>query len=161
EIASSAERALPNDVVGAHGMDEHEDAELFRLRPERIELRQRRTLARDVARDAHTAQAEPFDGFLELLRREIRMLQRHGRQSGEAIRVRTTPLGELLVLNRDELPRGVAAHAVPPAALMAEDLYVDAEVVERLDSLRTEYERPVERVRDVAGEVGVFHHGDL
>src|SRR5262249_52577977 len=104
-----------------------------------------------MARDADAAQAETLDRFLELLRREVGMLQRDGRQPREPIRVRGAPLGKLFVLNRDELPRGVTAQAIPPAALMAEDLHVDAEIVERANSRRTEDQRPVGVVGDVPG----------
>src|SRR5215467_13817491 len=75
--------------------------------------------------------------------------------------MRAAPLGKLLVLDRDELPRGIATQTVPPAALMAEHLNIDAEVVERLDSLWSQQQRPVERVGHICGERRVLDDGDL
>ena len=70
-----AQRALLEDVVGAARMHEDGDAELRGLRPERVVLRQREILAVDVSADRRPAQAEPLDAVLELLRRQIGMLQ--------------------------------------------------------------------------------------
>ena len=129
EVAASAQRAVLEDVVGAARVHEDEHAELLGLRPERIELRRRGRLAGDVAGDADAAQPQLLDGFLELLDRQIGMLQRHRRQPDEAIRVGRAPLRELLVLNRDDPARQIAVGAVPPAALMAQRLHVDAPFV--------------------------------
>ena len=60
-------RAVLDDVVRAAGMHEHEHAELRRLGPERIVLRQRQILAVHVAADRRAAQPEPLDAVLELL----------------------------------------------------------------------------------------------
>ena len=65
------ERAVLDDVLGAAGVHEDRRAELGRLRPERIVLRQRQVLV-VVAADRGAAHAEPFHGVLELLRRRGR-----------------------------------------------------------------------------------------
>jgi hypothetical protein len=88
----------PGDRGGDAGglrMDEHEHAKLLGLGPEGMELRVGQLLAVDAAADGGAAQAVLPDALLELLGGEVGMLQ------GD--RVRGAGLGELLVLQRDEL----------------------------------------------------------
>ncbi len=73
----------------------------------------------------------------------------------EAIRVGRAPLRQLLVLNGDDSPRQLAIRAVPPSALVAQDLDVDAPFIQRAKASRTEHEGSVQVVADVAGQVRV------
>ena len=114
-----------------------------------------RDLAGDVAGDPDASHAQLADGVLELLDREIGMLQRDGRETDEAIRVGRAPLRQLLVLNGDDSPRQLAVRAVPPAALVAQNLDVDAPFIQRAKARRTEHQGSVQVVADVAGEVRV------
>ena len=77
DVAARLPRRVLDDVVGAARMHEDDDAQLVRLGPERIELRIRQRLAVDVAADRRAAQPELLDAVLELLRREVRELQRN------------------------------------------------------------------------------------
>src|SRR5262245_54496379 len=70
--------------------------------------------------------------------------------------MRRAPGGQLFVLNLDELRGETAIGSVPPAALMAEDLDIDALFVERTQARGTEHEPAIELILDVAGEVRVF-----
>src|SRR5262249_7894925 len=88
-------------------MHEDDDTELLGLGPERIELRGGHVLAVDAAADAGAAQAVLLDALLELLGGELRMLERHRRERDEAIRIRRAGLGELLVLDPDQLARDI------------------------------------------------------
>jgi len=75
------------------------------------------------------------DAFLQLLGGEVRVLQRHRREGDEALRVRRAGLGELLVLDLDDLSRDVAVRRVP-IRIDAERLDVDALLVHRAEPLR-------------------------
>ena len=73
-------------------------AELFRLRPHRMELRIGKLLAGDAAADGGAAQALlSSPRVLELLHREVGKLQRERGEAGEAVGVRRAQLRELLV----------------------------------------------------------------
>src|SRR5262249_53325141 len=101
EAAVALEAAL--QLRGADRMDEHQHAELLGLLPERVELRIRELLPFDAAADAGAAQAELLHGVLELLRGEIGMLQRHRGERDESVGLLGDDLGELVVLQLDQL----------------------------------------------------------
>ncbi len=115
-------------------MQEDEHAEFLRLGPDRVEFLRRQFLAIDASPDGGAAQAERLDAVDKLLDREIRMLQRHGREGDEALLMRRAEFGELFVLNPDELRREVALGLVPER-IDAERLDVDALRVHRLDAV--------------------------
>ena len=92
-------------------------------------------LAGDAAADADAAEAELLDRVLDLLRGEIGILQGGGRERDEAIRVGGAELDQRLVLDPDQLGRGVALGPVP-VRIDAERLDVDALRVHRRDARR-------------------------
>ena len=73
-------------------MHEEQDAELLRLCPERIELAVGDFLAFDAASDGGATQSQLFDALLQLIGRQVGVLQRHGRHSHKPIRIPGTPL---------------------------------------------------------------------
>ena len=130
---------------------EEQHAELFGLRPEGIEAPVRQLLAFDAAADRGAAQSQLADGVVELLGGEIGMLQRDRRHADEPIRMRAAPLGDLLVLQRDEIARERALGRVPPG------VDVDRLVV---DPLRVHVDQTLRVAkRDVAGEIGLCDRG--
>ena len=90
-----------DDVGRAARVHEDQRAELGGLGPERVVFRQREIFAVHVPADRGAAQAEPLDAVLELLGRQIGMLQRHRRERDEAIGMCRHPLGQSLVLRRE------------------------------------------------------------
>src|SRR5438445_328456 len=100
---------------GAVGLrvDEHQHAQLLGLGPERVEPRVGQILAGDAAAHAGAEQAVLPAAFLELLRGEVRVLQRHRRERDEAIGIRRAGLGKLIVPNPDELAGDVPIGLVP------------------------------------------------
>ena len=132
--APAASQPLLESCGSPLRMDENQAAELFRLRPERMEPRVGQLLARDVRADRAAAQAEFLHAFLELLGGEIRVLQGHGGKGDEALRPGCAQLGELLVLDLDERSREIALGLVP-VGIDAERLDVDALLVHRADAV--------------------------
>jgi hypothetical protein len=137
EIAAAAQRVLLEDVLGAAGVDEDRRVELRRLGPERVVLRQRQVFV-VVAADRGAAQSHLGDRRLELLRRQVRMLDRDGRQRDEAIRVGGDDLLQPLVLRLDDARGEVAVGGVPPVAVDREDLHVGPDLVHPLDARRSD-----------------------
>ncbi len=84
-------------------VNEQHGAELFRLCPHRVEFGIGKALARDAATDLGAAQAELLHGVLELLHREVGNCRASEAKRGEAVRLRRAQLGELLVLQLDDL----------------------------------------------------------
>src|SRR5438105_3103898 len=84
----------------------------------------RKPLAVDAAADQSAAQSEPLGGMFELLGCE--MLQRHRRQADEAVRLCRADVGELLVLQLDDLTGEVGLGLVPEDRVEAERFDVDA-----------------------------------
>src|SRR6266567_415369 len=117
------------------GMDEDEDAELLGLRPERVKLRVAQLLLVDAPADGSPAQPVLLDSFLQLLGREVRVLESDRGEGHEALGVRRARLGELLVLGPDELAREIAVRPVP-VGIDAERLHVDALLVHRAEAIR-------------------------
>src|SRR6266853_4944075 len=110
---------------GALRVDEHRHPELLGLGPERVELGIGDLLAVDAAPDGGPAQAVLLHALLELGRGEVGMLERHGGEGHEAIRVGRADLGELLVLELAD-PGGDVPVRLVPVGIDAEGLDVDA-----------------------------------
>ena len=89
-------------------MDEHHHAQFLGLGPERVELGVADLVAGDIAADRRPAQAVLLDAFLELLGGEIGKLQGDGGEGDKAVGMRGTRLGQLLVLDLDDLLGKVA-----------------------------------------------------
>ena len=87
-----------------------------------------------MAADRGTAQPEPLDAVLELLSRQIRMLQRDRRERDEAIRMSGHPLGQPLVLDLHDPAREVAIGCVPPVAIDTERLNIEPLLVHDLQA---------------------------
>jgi hypothetical protein len=79
-----------------------------------------------VTANRRTAQAQLLDAMLELLGRQIRMLQGDRRERDEPIRVRRHPFRQPVVLDLHDPPREVAIGGVPPIPVDRQRLYVDA-----------------------------------
>src|SRR5439155_24918454 len=94
-------------------LDDDEDAELPGLGPERLKLRVAQLLLVDAPADGRPAQPVLLDSFLQLLGREVRVLESDRGEGHEALGVRRARLGELLVLGPDELAREIAVRPVP------------------------------------------------
>ena len=77
---------------------EHRHLQLFGLAPERIVFLARRRFAPNVAADGGALEAELLDGIVQLLGRQIGMLQRGRRQPDEAFRIRLAPFRDALVM---------------------------------------------------------------
>ena len=88
-------------------------AQLLRRRPERVELRVGQLLAIDAAADQRSAQPQAFDAVLQLPRREIGVLQRHGRERDEPLGRDGAELDQPLILDPDHVGGAVAVGAVP------------------------------------------------
>ena len=132
-----------DDVLGAAGVHERHHAELGRLGPERVELRQRQILAVDVSADRGGAQAQTLDAILELLRGEVGELQRARRHGHEPVRILRDELRQPLVLRPDDPIREVPVlDLVPPEPVDAERLDVDALLVDQRDAVRAERPAP-------------------
>src|SRR6266851_778364 len=116
------------ELLGADRMDEDKRTELLHLRPDGMEFRIGKLPPLDAAADRHAAQAELLDAVLDLLDREVGMLERHGGEGDEAVGLRCHQLGELFVLQLDERRRDVAVRLVP-VGIDAERLDVDALLV--------------------------------
>ena len=115
-------------------MEKDEDAELFGFSPEDVKLRVGEFVARAARANGRPAQAELLHRMLELLRCELRKLQRHGGERDETVRVLAAKLRELLVVQAHDLARRVAIGLVPDR-IDAERLDVDVLLVHRLHAL--------------------------
>src|SRR6185312_11211600 len=113
-------------------MKKDEHAELFGLGPNRMETRVGELLAIDAAADRDAAQPEGLDAVNQLLDGKFGMLQRDRGEGDEALLMRGTEFGELLVLELDERRRDIALGLVPEG-IDAESLDIDALRVHRRD----------------------------
>jgi hypothetical protein len=114
-------------------MHEDENSELLALGPERMKSGIGQFLAGDAAADADSAKAEFLDRVFDLFRGEIGMLQGSGREGDEAFRVRRAEFDQRLVLDLDQLSRGVALGAIP-VGIDTERFHVDALCIHRRDA---------------------------
>ena len=80
----------------------------FRLGPDGMEFRIGKILTQHAAADRGPAKALFLDRRFELLRREIGILQCQGSEGGKPLGPCCTKLRQFLVLNFDDLSRGVA-----------------------------------------------------
>jgi len=85
-----------------------------------------------VAADGGAAQPQPLDGILQLLGRQIGMLQRDRRERDKTIRMRHNPLREPFVLDLHDPAREVAIGLIPPVAIDAQRLNVETLLVHQL-----------------------------
>ena len=135
EQAVAIQPAAALELRRALRVNEDQGAELLRLRPEWMELRIAQLHALDAAAEAAPAQPVLLHPLLELLGREVGVLQGHRRERDEPVRMRRAELGQLLVLQLDQLRRDVAIRVVP-VRIDAERLDVDALRVHRADAIR-------------------------
>src|SRR5205823_14636246 len=87
---------------------------------EGMELRVRQLRAVHAAADAGAAQAELPDAVLELLYGEIRELQRDRSEGDEALGLGGADLGQLFILDADQLRDEIALGRIP-VGIDAED----------------------------------------
>ncbi len=95
-------------------------------------------LAVDAAADQSAPQSEPLDCMFELLGCEIRVLQGNRGQADEAVRLCRADVGELLVLQLDDLTGEVGLGLVPKDRVEAERF--DALLIHHLDAFRRDHE---------------------
>ena len=84
-------------------MHEQHHTEFLGLGPERIELSIGKLLPFDAAPNRGASHAELLDRVIELIGRQIRVLQRDRRHSDKAVPMRRTVLRDFLILERDQL----------------------------------------------------------
>ena len=132
--AAAGEPAARLQFPGAERVHKNEDAELFGLCPDRVELRVGQFLPGDAAADREAAQPQSLDRMFELLDGELGMLQGHRCEGDKAVRRRGAELGQLFVLDADQLGRRVALRAIPKR-VDAERLDIDPLRVHLLDAV--------------------------
>ena len=101
--AAAGEPPARLQFARAERVHEDENAEFLALRPERMEFGIGQFLAGDAAGDADAAEAERLDRVFDLLRGEIGILQRRGREGDEAVGAGGAELHQRLVLHLDQL----------------------------------------------------------
>src|SRR5437667_7918257 len=87
-VAQTASSLKTRILCGARcplRMHEQQDPQLLRLCPERIELTIGDLLTFDTSSDGGATQSQFVDGLIQLVGRQIRMLQRHGRHSEKPV----------------------------------------------------------------------------
>src|SRR5215467_9416096 len=72
------------------GMHENQHAQLLGFGPEGVELAIGQLITVDMAGDRRATQPQLLHAFLQLLRRQVGKLQRHGSEGYEPVRVRGT-----------------------------------------------------------------------
>ena len=115
-------------------MDEEHGAELLGFLQHGMIFLAREVGARHAAADRRTTQPLFLHSGLELLDRQIRVLQCQRGEAGKAIGLGSAQLSEFLVLNFDDLSRQVAILAVPER-IDRQDLHVDRHCVHLLETL--------------------------
>src|SRR5207244_2552208 len=83
--AAAGEPTARLQFAGAKWVHEHQHAQFLALRPERVEFWVRQFLAGNAAGNADAAKPEFLDRVLDLLRSEVRKLQRRRREADETI----------------------------------------------------------------------------
>src|SRR5215510_13887384 len=94
-------------------MNEKYRAELFRLRPDRMEFRIGEFHASNGVANGGAAQALAFDRSFKLLHGKLGRLQCQRGKRRKTIGMRSAELGELLILKLDDLPGEVSILAIP------------------------------------------------
>src|SRR5207302_5174561 len=113
-------------------------------------------LAGNAAGNPDAAEAEVLDRMLDLLRGEVGMLDGSGRKGDKAVGMTGTELRQRLVVEADQLGRGIALGAVPEG-VDAERLDIDAGAVhlgEPVADIRPQEPRRLERMVDYLRGVG-------
>src|SRR5215470_16230917 len=99
-----------------------------------------------MAGDSYSAEPQFSDGFVQLFRGHLGMLQGNGCKTCKALGIRLAPGGKLLVLNSDDPAGKVAVRFIPPGTLMRKNLNIDSELIERLDAFRVQEKPPIKTV---------------
>ncbi len=102
------------------------NTEFLGFGPERIELPVREFLAFNAASDGGAAHPEFSYRLVQLLRRQIRMLQRESGHSHESVRIPGAPLGDFFILQLDEVSSQGPVRRVRPG------VHVDRLIVDTL-----------------------------
>ena len=92
-----------------------------------VKFRVREILAGDAAGDRDAAEAEVFDGVLDLLGGQVGVLQRGRREGDKAVGVAGAEFDELLVLHR--ISSAAASRSAVPVRVDAQRLDIDAGAV--------------------------------
>src|SRR5262245_41404047 len=134
--------------AGAKRVHENQHAQFLAFRPERVKFSVRQFLAGNAAANADAAKPQFLDRVLDLLRSEVRKLQRRRREADETIGMTGTEVDERLVLHLDQLFSRVALGAVPER-VDAQRLDIDARPVhvhEAVPDIRPKQRGRFERV---------------
>src|SRR5262245_11787024 len=154
--AAAGEPTARLQFAGAKWVQENQHAQFLAFGPERVELRVRQFLAGNAAGNADAAKPEFLDRVLDLLRSEVRKLQRRRREADETVGMTGTERGQRLVLHFDQLFGRVALGAVPER-VDAQPLDIEARLVhvsEAIPAIRPKQRRCFERVIDQLRGVG-------
>ena len=161
--AVAGEPAARLQFAGAKWVHENQHAQFLALRPERVEFWVRQFLACNAAANADAAKPEFLDGVLDLLRGEVRKLQRRRREANETIGMTGTELDQRLVLHFDQLFGRVALGAVPER-VDAQRLDIDARLVHVREAVpdirpkqRGRFERVIDQLRGVGNDAVRVH----
>src|ERR1700730_10509963 len=161
--AAAGEPTARLQFAGAKWVHEDQHAQFLALSPERVEFWVRQFLAGNAAGNADAAKPEFLDRVLDLLRSEVRKLQRRRREADETIRMTGTELGQRLVLHFDQLFGRVALGAVPER-VDAQRLDIDARLVhvrEAIPDIRPKqrgcFERVIDQLRGVGNDAVRVH----
>src|SRR5437773_1971479 len=128
-------------------MHEKQYSELLCLGPERIELAVGEFLAFDTSSDGGATQSQLSDCLVQLIGRQIRVLQRDRGHSYKSIRMLSTPLRKFFILELNQVASQRAVRRVPPG------VDIDRLIV---DALRVHIDQPLRVAeRNVAGQVAL------
>jgi hypothetical protein len=161
--AAAGEPAARLQFAGAKRVQENQHAQFLALGPERVKFRVRQFLAGNAAGNPDAAKPELLDRVLDLLRSEVRKLQRRRREGDETIAMTGTELDQRLVLHFDQLFGRVALGAVPER-VDAQRLDIDARLVhlrEAIPDIRPKqrgcFERVIDHLRGVGNDAVRVH----
>ena len=132
-VALEAAGQLRAGTIGLR-VDEHQDAELFDLGPERVKLGIGELLAIDAGPDGGAAQAVLLDAVFQLFGREIGELQCDGGEGDKAGGMGGDRFGELFVLQLNDF-LGEVAVGLAPERVDRQCLHVDALRIHRSEAL--------------------------
>jgi hypothetical protein len=135
EVAAAFEDLVLHQEIRVGRVHEHRHLQLFGLAPERIVFLARRRFALDVAADGGPLEPELLDGIVQLLGRQIGMLQRGRRQPDEAFRIRLAPFRDAFVMHAHDLGREVALGRIPPILVDGDHLHVDAARIHAVEAI--------------------------
>src|SRR5262249_7085109 len=157
--AAAGEPAARLQFAGAKWVQEDQHAQFLALGPERVES----WVCQFLAGNADAAKPEFLDRVFDLLRSEVRKLQRRRRKADETIGMAGTELDQRLVLHFDQLFGRVALGAVPER-VDAQRLDIDARLVhlrEAVPDIRPKqrgcFERGIDQLRGVGNDAVRVH----